>query len=71
MTSVALGLLFVLIGLLAMLGSVLNWRLVTHSGKLLNMLLGDRIARGIYFLLGLFLFVLGMGQLFGMNWIGN
>ncbi|GER80000.1 MAG: hypothetical protein M5U11_13155 [Anaerolineales bacterium] len=71
MTSVALGLLFVLIGLLAMLGSVLNWRLVTHLGKLLNMLLGDRIARGIYILLGLFLFVLGMGQLFGMNWIGN
>jgi hypothetical protein len=71
MTSVALGLLFALIGLLAMLGSVLNWRLVTHSGKLLNMLLGDRIARGIYILLGLFLFVLGMGQLFGMNWIGN
>ena len=54
-----------------MVGSAMNWRVVTHSGKLFNMIFGDRIARGIYFLVGAFLFALGVGQILGMNWLGE
>ncbi len=54
-----------------MVGTALDWRIVTHSGKLFNILFGDRIARIIYFLVGLFLFGLGIGQILGMNWIGE
>lgn len=56
------------IGVLAMLGSALNWGIVSRSGKLLNMLVGDTIARVIYFVLGIVLFVLGLNQLTGANW---
>lgn len=48
------------IGVLAMLGAVLNWRLVTHSGKLFNRLLGNTIARIIYFGVGVVLFFKGI-----------
>ena len=71
MSDTTTGLILVLVGIFAMLGTALNWRLVTHSGKLLNMLLGDKIAKVIYFLVGLFLFVLGIGQILGMNWLGE
>lgn len=55
-------------GLLAMLGAALNWRIVSRSGKILNMVLGDTVARAIYFLVGVFLFVLGLEQFLGTNW---
>lgn len=55
-------------GVLAMLGSALNWRIVTHSGKLFNMLLGDKIARVIYFGVGIFVFVKGIELLIGAHW---
>lgn len=71
MSDTTAGLIVALCGVFAMVGSALNWRLVTHSGKLFNMLFGDRIARGIYFLVGAFLFVLGIGQILGMNWLGD
>ncbi len=51
-----------------MLGSAMNWRIVTRSGKFLNMLLGDTVARVIYFVLGLMIFVMGLNQLLGANW---
>ena len=59
------------IGVLIMVGAALNWRIVTHPGKLLNMIFGDRIARIIAFLAGLYIFVLGIGQIIGMNWLGD
>lgn len=71
MSDTTIGLILVLIGLLAMIGAAQNWRIVTHPGKLFNRLFGDRIARAIYVAVGLFIFVLGVGQLFGMNWLGE
>lgn len=55
-------------GLLAMLGAALNWRIVSRSGKILNMVLGETVARVIYFLVGVFIFVLGLEQFLGANW---
>jgi len=69
MTSTIVGLIMITSGVFAMLGSALNWRIVTGSGKLLNMLLGDTVARVIYFLAGAILFVLGVGELIGASWM--
>lgn len=63
------GLILIPAGILAMLGSALNWRIVTHSGKLFNRLLGDRIARVIYFGVGIFVFVKGIELLIGAHWL--
>jgi Na+/H+ antiporter NhaD/arsenite permease-like protein len=63
-----LGLLFIAIGIVAMLGAALNWRIVSHPGKILNRIFGDSIARIIYFVAGIFLFVVGVGRLIGANW---
>jgi hypothetical protein len=63
------GLLLVVVGALAMLGAVLNWRIVTRSGKLLNMMLGDTLARILYFGLGVFLFLKGIEIMIGADWV--
>ena len=55
-------------GLFAMLGAALNWRIVSRSGKFLNIILGDTVARVIYFLVGVLIFVLGLEQFLGANW---
>jgi uncharacterized membrane protein YuzA (DUF378 family) len=68
MTDTALGLVVVVIGLLAVIGSALNWRIVTHSGKLLNLLFGDMIARTIYIVIGVFLMAMGIARMFGIYW---
>lgn len=68
MSTTVTGLLLIAFGLFAMLGSAMNWRIVTRSGKFLNMLLGDTVARVIYFVLGLMIFVMGLNQLLGANW---
>ena len=52
-----------------MLGSVLNWRIVTHSGKLFNMILGDKVARVIYFVVGMFVFLKGIELIIGAHWL--
>jgi len=69
MTSTIVGLIMIASGVFAMLGSALNWRIVTGSEKLLNMLLGDTVARVIYFLAGVILFVLGVGEMIDANWM--
>ena len=56
-------------GVFAMLGAALNWRIVTHSGKLFNMILGDRVARVIYFGVGIFVFVKGVELIIGAKWL--
>lgn len=71
MTDTIEGLILMLVGLLAMIGASLNWRIVTHPGKLFNRLFGDTIARAIYMLTGAFVFALGVGMLFGLNWLGE
>jgi hypothetical protein len=71
MSDMTAGLIMALIGVLVMVGAAMNWRIVTHPGKLLNMIFGDRIARIIAFLVGLYIFVLGTGQIIGMNWLGD
>lgn len=68
MSTTITGLLLIAFGLLAMLGSAMNWRIVTRSGKFLNMLVGDTLARVIYFVLGIVIFVMGLNQLLGANW---
>jgi len=69
MSSTVAGLILVVCGVFAMLGSALNWRIVTHSGKLFNMILGDRVARVIYFGVGIFVFVKGVELMIGANWL--
>ena len=71
MSDTTVGLLISLIGILTMIGAALNWRIVTHPGKLLNIIFGDRIARIIAFLVGLFIFTLGITEILGLNWIGD
>ena len=63
------GLILTLVGILAMLGSALNWRIVTHSGKLFNRLLGDKVARIIYFGVGIIIFIKGIEFLTGAHWL--
>jgi len=62
------GLILVLVGVLAMLGTAMNWRIVTRSGKLLNIVLGDKIARVIYFGVGIFLFAKGNEMMTDARW---
>ena len=71
MSDTTVGLILVLVGLLAVIGAILNWRIVTRPGKLFNILLGDRVARTIYMAVGLFIFALGIGQIFGFHWLGK
>jgi len=68
MSSTTAGLVMVILGFLAMLGSAMNWKIITRSGKLLNMMLGDTIARVIYFVVGAVIFALGLEQMLGANW---
>ena len=71
MTDTTVGLILALCGVLTMVGAALNWRIVTHPGKLLNMIFGDTIARIIAFLVGLIVFALGIAEILGLNWIGD
>ncbi len=71
MTDTISGFVFILIGLLAIIGAALNWRIVTRSGKLLNLLIGDTVARTIYVVAGFLLLVLGVGRIIGFSWLGR
>ncbi len=62
------GLLLILVGVLVMLGAAMNWRFVTRPGKLLNIVFGDKIARVIYFGVGIFMFAKGIEIMIGANW---
>lgn len=55
--------LLIIIGFLAVFGAALNWRIVSHSGKMLNRLFGDLVARAIYAAVGVILIVLGAIQM--------
>ena len=62
------GFIFVAIGALIMAGAALDWGIVSRPGKLLNRIFGDTVARTVYFVAGIFLFVVGIGRLIGANW---
>lgn len=63
------GSIFVAMGVLIMVGSALDWGLVSRPGKLLNRIFGDTVARIIYFAAGIMLFVVGIGRLIGADWL--
>jgi len=63
------GWILIVAGILAMLGSALNWQIITRSGKLLNMVLGDTVARVIYFGVGVFVFIKGIELVIGAHWL--
>ena len=63
MSGEAPGFILIAIGLVAILGAVLNWRIVSHSGRILNRLLGDTPARVVYVAAGVVLIVLGVMRL--------
>lgn len=69
MDSTIAGLILIAVGAVAMLGAVLNWRIVTRSGKLLNLALGDTVARILYFGVGLFLLLKGIEITIGADWV--
>jgi hypothetical protein len=69
MDSTIAGSILIAVGALAMLGAVLNWRIVTRSGKLLNMMLGDTVARVLYFGVGIFMFIKGIEIMIGADWV--
>lgn len=60
------GIVVIASGGLALVGVALNWRIVSHSGKLLNRLLGDTVARAVYGAVGVVLITLGIGRLLAM-----
>ena len=68
MDTLASGLIMIAFGVVSMIGAVLNWHFVTRSGKLLNIVLGDMVARIIYFGLGTFLFMKGIEIMIGADW---
>jgi len=66
MSETVYGFVLIAIGIVALVGAALNWRIVSNSGKLLNRLLGDIIARVIYGAVGIVLIALGIGRLVAM-----
>ena len=68
MSSNVTGILLIAVGVLLMLGAAFNWRIVTRSRRLFNRLFGDTLARVIYFVAGIFIFIMGIGRLIGVNW---
>ena len=67
MSEVDPELVLFVIGLIAVIGAALNWRIVSHSGKLLNRLFGDTAARAVYASVGVVLIVLGIFQFLGVQ----
>jgi len=67
MSSTVSGFVLIAIGVLAMLGAAMNWSIVSRSGKLINRLLGDTVARVIYFGVGVLVFVKGIELAIGAH----
>ena len=65
MNDTVTGSIMIAIGIVAIIGAALNWRIVSHSGKLLNRIFGDSIARAIYAAVGLVLVALGASRFAG------
>jgi hypothetical protein len=68
MESTWIGLGLAAAGALTMIGAAMNWGIVSHPGKPLNRIFGDRAARIVYFVTGVFVFIMGVGRLIGRDW---
>jgi hypothetical protein len=68
MNTTVSGIILIAAGLLSIIGSALNWHFMTRR-KLFNFLFGETTSRVIYFVLGVLLFILGIGRLIGANWL--
>jgi len=68
MNSTGSGIILIVFGLLAMIGAALNWLFISRSRKLVNLLFGETVARIIYFVAGVLLFIVGIERLIGANW---
>jgi len=71
MTNTISGLVFILIGLLTMIGAALNWGIIMRPGRLFNRLAGETVARPVYIAAGLVLIVLGILRFAGINLFGR
>ena len=60
--------IFIALGVISIVGAVLNRRIVSRSGKLFNLIIGDTVARVIYFIGGVFLCMVGISKLIGAKW---
>jgi len=69
MSSTVSGFVLIALGVLSMLGAAMNWSIVSRSGKLINRLLGDTVARVIYFGVGVLVFVTGIELAIGAHWL--
>ncbi|HKG54432.1 MAG TPA: hypothetical protein VKB04_09235 [Anaerolineales bacterium] len=67
MNSSVVGILLIVVGVLMMLGAALNWRIATRGRKLFNFIFGDTVAQIIYFVAGIFIFIMGIGRPIGVN----
>ena len=68
MNSTVSGIVLIVIGLLSIIGSVLNWTFLSRR-KLFNLVFGEKTSRIIYFAAGVLLFIIGIERLIGANWI--
>lgn len=66
METTASGMVIIVVGLLSILGALLNWRIVVGSGKLIPRLLGPSGAKIFMILIGLALIGLGTAILLGL-----
>lgn len=60
MDQTSSGIIVIFVGLLSILGALLNWRIIVGSGKLIPRLLGPAGAKIFMILLGLALIGLGI-----------
>jgi hypothetical protein len=60
------GMLVIVIGVLSILGALLNWRIVVGSGKLIPRLLGPAGAKVFMVVVGLACIVLGTSLMLGL-----
>ena len=60
--------LVIALGLIILLGAVLNWQFILRPERLVNRLMGPTVTRIVYIILGIVLIGLGVGLLTG--WIG-
>ncbi len=60
--------LAVALGLIILLGAILNWQFILRPERLVNRLMGPILTRIIYIIVGIVLMGLGVGLMLG--WIG-
>jgi hypothetical protein len=69
MSNTVSAVVLILLGLLIILGSALNWWIIMRPGRLFNRLVGEKVARPIYIAIGFVLTVIGIGRLAGISWL--